>query len=170
MALFTRGSLCKLCTLPMQKRNEVVVFPHLVSNTHDALFAFNGAVLHKACVRAHPWGAMAMRQKQFVHETILPNTQRRCVLCQNQVENAAQLIATGLLTVDEKHPLYRFNWMEAHKRCLSHWDELPALVYELKTFAKSGKWVDFDPQHRAMDSLMDVLTAITPGRAETAQL
>lgn len=168
MALFNKGSLCKLCKLPMQKRNEVIIFPHLVSNTHDPLYVFSSAVLHKTCVRSHPWGAVAVRQKQFVHETLLPNAKRNCVLCEEKITDAAQLIAMGIITLDEKHPLYSFNWVEAHKRCITHWNELPVLVHELKKFAKSGKWVDFHPEHRAMDQLLDILIPMVPGRAETA--
>lgn len=168
MALFTKGSQCKLCKLPMERRKDVIVFPHLVSNTHDPLFIFNNGVFHKTCVRQHPWGEMAVQQKQFVHETILPNTKRECVLCCNKIESPAQLVGTGILILDKKHPLYRFNWLEAHKQCLAHWSELPVLVNELRKFAKSGKWVDFDPKHRAMENLLEVLIPLTPGRAATA--
>lgn len=170
MALFTRGNLCSLCKLPMQSRKEVVVFPHLVSNAHDPLFAFNGVVVHKTCVQAHPWGAAALRQKQYVHNTILPAKKRQCVLCGENENNAAQLIATGLLTVDEKHPLYRYNWLEAHKRCVSHWEELPVLVHELEKYSQSGQWADFHNEYRAMETLINSLSYITPGRACTARL
>lgn len=170
MALFTRGNLCKLCGVPMENRRDVIIFPHLVSNLHDPLFVFNGAALHKTCVNQHPWGKMAVRQKQFVHETILPNANRECVLCHQKITDAAQLIATGILTHDTTNPLFRFNWLEAHKRCIPHWKELPVLVNELQKFAKSGKWVDFTPEHRAMDKLLDVLQPLIPGRAESARL
>jgi hypothetical protein len=170
MALFTRGNPCTLCRLPMENRREVIIFPHLVGNLHDPLFVFNGAVAHKTCVHQHPWGKMAVRQKQFVHETILPNTKRECALCHQKITDAAQLIATGVLTTDSNQPLSHFNWLEVHKKCLSHWKELPVLVNELQKFAKSGKWVDFTPEHRAMDKLLDVLQPLVPGRAENARL
>lgn len=170
MALFTRGNLCTLCMLPMERRKEVIIFPHLVSNTHDPLFAFNNNAFHKVCVRKHPWGEMAVKQKQFVHETILPNTKRECVLCEEKVAEPTQLVGTGILTSSQKHPLFKFNWVEAHKGCITHWEELPVLVSELQKFASTGKWADFDPKFKSIEKLLAILSALKPGRAETAML
>lgn len=165
MALFTPGNTCNLCKLPMEKRKEVIIFPHLVSNAHDPLATFSSGVFHKTCVRSHPWGTAAIRQKQYVHETILPTTKKECALCGEIISDLNLLISTGLLTARPKHALYRYNWLQAHKRCLSHWEELPILVNELTKFAQNGKWADFNPEYRVLEKLLETITALHPGRA-----
>ncbi len=170
MALFTRGNLCTLCRLPMENRRDVIIFPHLVSNLHDPLFMFSGGVFHKTCVSQHPWGKMAVRQKQFVHETILPNKKKVCVICRTNIAETTQLVTTGILTSDVLHPLFRFNWLEAHKRCCAHWRELPVLINELQKFIKNGQWADFNPEYRSVESLLETIQPLVPGRAESLSL
>lgn len=170
MALFTPGQVCNLCGNPMEKRKDVIVFPHMVNNINEPLYFFNGGVFHKSCVYTHPMGKIAIRQKQFVQENLVPGANRWCTFCDGKISDPNQLIATGILTLDENHPLYEYNWLEAHKRCIPHWDGLPKLVNELEKYVAEKNWKDIHPEFRAMQRLINTLKPLIPGRAETAML
>lgn len=170
MALFVRGSKCKFCGSAMNRRSEVLIFPHMTNNTSEPLAAFNSSAFHTKCVLAHPWGKTAIRQKQYINDSLSPATPRWCALCNGRIIGHDKQVGTGILTLDEKQPLFRFNWLTAHKKCLTHWHELPDLISELENYLEEGQWKDYHPEYRVLESLASTLKVYVPGRAETAML
>lgn len=149
MALIFLGkSKCSLCGMVLEEGQDITAFPAFVSNELDPLLLFNDAAFHRECFNNHPLAKEAETRRREIGER-LGSGNRSCVVCKRQIMDPDDYLAIGHLTADPFHPLYRFNYTQAHLSHLKDWVDLP-LVYELLTNLKeSSGW-----RGRSLDYLL----------------
>lgn len=139
MAIHIEGSTCPICHKPLAPGADITLFPAFVINTNDPLYIFNDTAIHKQCVDRHPHG----RDATWARNEFLSYTRpsfRRCALCDEIVKSPDNYIATGYLTCAKSSPLYRFNFLQFHRTCLSRWPELRQLKEAIASELQSKRW------------------------------
>jgi hypothetical protein len=139
MAIFIPGMRCALSGRTVASREELVAFPAFVANEADPLFVFSDAVIHIDAFRQHPLAEAAQaRLEEGLQRT--PPRNRRCLACANQILDVNDYVGVGHLTPDREQPLYRFNYAQFHRTCLSSWPGRANLVAALDLLEQSGTW------------------------------
>jgi hypothetical protein len=140
MAIIIREkTLCSLCGKVLHHEQKVVSFPPFVHNERDPLLLFHDAAFHEDCFSKHHFADRVLRRVTEMQQRIGPGN-RACVVCSNQVKDPDDYFALGHLTDDEKHALFKYNYLQAHRSCLAKWPELPFLCRELERLNKSDTW------------------------------
>jgi hypothetical protein len=159
MAIIIRGkSKCSLCGAIIQEGQEVVAFPPFVPNELDPLWIFNDGAFHADCFYSHPLASKAQTRYKEIKAHTGPGN-RLCAVCKKQIKDPDEYFTLGHLTGDESHPLYSYNYMQAHQSCLPEWPELPYLYEQVEKLMHSGTW-----EGRALERLLaDLIRAVTLG-------
>lgn len=140
MAVFIVGKTsCPLCERIIEEGEAVVSFSPFVANELDPLWIFSDGVFHAACFYREPLAQKAQLRYQELQRRTGPGN-RFCVVCEEEIKYPDDYLTLGHLTEDETHPLYRFNYTQAHRSCLAKWPELSGLCKELKEFNESEAW------------------------------
>jgi predicted nucleic acid-binding Zn ribbon protein len=139
MAIIVDGMMCSLCGKPIEKGQQIIAFASFVANELDPLWIFNDGAFHSECFYKHPLAEKAQARQKEVLEQLGPGN-RFCVVCKRKIIDHDDYFTLGHLTEDERHPLYRYNYVQAHRSHLSKWSELP-YVYELIVdLERSSTW------------------------------
>jgi hypothetical protein len=140
MAIVIRGkSKCVLCGNLLRDGDEVVSFSPFVSNELDPLWKFSDAGFHVNCFHQDALSEKAQQRYEELRNHVgLGN--RTCVVCKTEITDPDDYFAVGHLTDDREHPLYRYNYVQAHRSCLPQWSELSQLSGLIEDVQKSGAW------------------------------
>jgi hypothetical protein len=160
VAIFIEGMTCPLCGTPMWTNpgQEIVCFSPLVSNLRDPLILFDDGCFHEHCFSRHPLAekALARQQELLEHSKPWPPS---CAVCGHTITHPDDFFTLGHLTEDEDHPLYRFNYLKTHIRCLSEWEDLGRVIDLLEALNRSEIW-----DGPALDRLLSEMRPILDGR------
>jgi hypothetical protein len=140
MAIVLPETKCRICGVAATAQPPYVMFPPFVANELDPLFPFSDAVVHEACLRTHPWGPAARAVRALIHEQNA-NSVRRCVVCQEAITDPDDYLTTWYLTSDTRSPLFRFNWVQLHRRHLDQWEDWPEVQRILGEMRVAGSWI-----------------------------
>ncbi|MBN8709292.1 MAG: hypothetical protein J0I10_07915 [Verrucomicrobia bacterium] len=139
MAIFIPGMHCAVSGKAIASSDEVVAFPAFVSNQADPLYVFSDAVVHVEAFQKHPLADKVQARYSEFRERNAPKS-RLCFICGKQIADPDDYLGLGYLIDDQSHPLFRFNYAHFHRCCLRGWNELPALLDQIKDFDRSGQW------------------------------
>lgn len=155
MAILIYGKTeCPLCGKPIWEGQKVVAFSPFVDNELDPLWMFNDGAFHAGCFYEHPLAEEAQRRYQEIRKRHGPDN-RFCVVCKREIRDPDDYFAVGHLVENVLHPLYRYNYIQAHRSCLPRWDELSHVYELLKDLKQSGAW-----QGQSLDELLAELRDI----------
>lgn len=140
MAVIIEGkTVCPLCGKTINEGQEVVAFSHFVPNELDPIWMFSDGAFHATCFYEHPLAEKAQARWREIIERLSPGS-RFCVVCKKEIKDWQDYFTLGYLVDDASHPLYHYNYTQAHRSHLSKWAELP-YVYELiEDLRQSGTW------------------------------
>lgn len=140
MAIFIVGKTqCPLCEQIIEEGEEIVSFPPFIPNDLDPLWIFSDGVFHAACFYREPLANKAVLRYEELRQKNGPGN-RICVVCSSEIKDPDEYITLGHLTEDEKHPLFKYNYAQVHRSCLSKWSEVPFLCQEIRQLSQSGTW------------------------------
>lgn len=157
MAIVIEGKTpCLLCWRVIEAGQEIVGFPAFVTNELDPLLLFNDAAFHEECFIKHPLAEKVLKRVEELRRRTGPGN-RFCVVCGKEITNPDDYFTMGYLVDDPHHPLYHYNYTQAHHSHLPKWAELP-YVYELiEDLKQSGTW-----RGETLDKLSDELRIALP--------
>lgn len=118
--------------------DERVNFSPLVVNELDPLSVFSDAVFHAACVHKHPLGSKALSMYSELRAKTSPSN-RRCIASGRLITEPDRYIGVGILTSDEKDPLYCFNFAQFDRAALVSWPGRKQLAALLADALESGR-------------------------------
>ncbi len=119
-------SVCPLCgdlLHPRDSERPCEVLPYLVRNRLDPLARLHDMVVHVDCLDRDRAAARARRLAEL-HVVATGGT--RCHVCGRDVA-AGESFATGVVTSDPTHPLWRANYCLLHRACFQRWELASAL-------------------------------------------
>jgi hypothetical protein len=140
MAILLRGmTRCPICGIVIEEGDEVVLFPHVVINEADPLYALSDAACHRSCLNGDPLGAPMCE----VSEQYLANAgpgKRACAVCSIEVRDPDDYLFIGYLGNPSDDPLGSFNWTHLHKSHISSWHQAREFLMLAKTTLSKGHW------------------------------
>lgn len=140
MTLLLRGkTICNICGQVIGENDEAVGFSPFVMNAADPLFRFDDAAMHATCFASHPLAEKAKARYEEVRSRLAPS-QRICMICSKKISDPDDYFGLGHLVDSPDSKLYRFNYAQFHRSCLSQWEDLPSLVGSLVELDESGTW------------------------------
>ena len=140
MAIIIRGkSKCTLCGKFLEEGQEVVAFSPFVGNELDPLWVFSDAGFHADCFHQHPLSGEAKARYENSLKRTGPHN-RVCVVCKREIKDPDDYFTLGYLVSDRFHPLFPYNYTQAHCSCLPKWPECFHLYELIKDLAQSGDW------------------------------
>lgn len=133
MALFVPGMKCRICGVPMTNSDELIGFPHFVSDRGSDLWFFSDGVFHRHCFKKHK---LATEVEEFAAQAIKNNkpANRICAICSEVITEPDDYIGSGLLTNLKSNPLYEFNFMHYHLSHIPSWSRLEEFLARLRKF------------------------------------
>lgn len=151
MAVFIVGKTrCPLCEQTIVEGQAIKSFPPFIPNELDPLWKFSDGVFHASCFQGDPLADKAeIRYQELRHRNGPGN--RVCVVCSSEINDPCDYIALGHLTEDKKHLLFKFNYWQAHRSCLSKWPEVAFLCQEIKKLSQSETWGGDSLEHLIAD-------------------
>lgn len=157
MAVIILGkSKCPLCCKLMREGQNLISFPHFVANELDPAWVFSDRAFHVECFQSHPLAEKAQTRYEEIMARSGPGN-RFCVVCKGAITDPDDYFTVGHLVDDEHHPLYRYNYTQAHRSHLSAWAELTYVYKLIEDLKQSGTW-----QGEALDRLLTELSAAVP--------
>ena len=139
MANIIYGMKCPLCGKPMEEGQPLVAFPPFVGNELNPLWFFNDAAFHADCFETHPLAAKALARSEEAISESRPE-KRVCFICGRRIDNMADYFGIPHLVDDARHPLFRYNYTQAHLSCLRDWPDRSHLHELLEDLNRSGEW------------------------------
>jgi hypothetical protein len=140
MAVFIVGrTCCPLCERVIKEGEDIISFSPFVANQLDPLWIFSDGVFHADCFHREPLSHKALERYQEIRRRLGPGN-RFCVVCEEEIKDPDNYFTLGYLTEDESEPLYKYNYTQVHRSCLSNWPELSRVFAEIDKFNISGKW------------------------------
>lgn len=151
MALFFSGKTpCAICGKPVHAADDPVLFPPFVQNRRDPLLVFSDAVVHQACLDAHPHGDDALRRVRQILAHTGPG-KRRCEVCGEQITDPDDYFGTSYLAPDSA-PVSEFNYIQLHRTHFPQWERADDFRRAVDAYLSSDAWdgptVVFDPLPR----------------------
>jgi hypothetical protein len=152
MALFVLGKTpCQICNRPLMKGDSVVSFSPFVANRRDLLYRFSDAAFHKACFEAEPLAEAAIRRSEDVRTRGGP-ANRRCAVCEQQINDPDDYFGVGFLTDDPGSLAFEFNYLTLHRSHFFQWERATNFRRAMETFLLLDAWegplIRFDPLPR----------------------
>jgi hypothetical protein len=149
MAIIISGKTkCESCGKIIEVDQEAVSFPHFVANEMDPLWVFCDGAFHAQCFYAHPLAQVAQRRYKDLLRHNGPGN-RACVVCKKEIQAPDEYFTLGHLTEDKAVPLYHYNYIQAHRSCLSAWRDLAFVIKLIEGLKDSGTW-----RGNALDDLL----------------
>ena len=140
MAIVLRGkSKCSICGKVLEEGQEIVMFSPFVSNEMDPLWMFSDAAFHASCFQEHPLAKDALKRSEELMKHTGPGN-HTCVVCKEEIKDFDDYFALGHLLSDPAHPLYRYNYLRAHRSHLPQLPELSQLSKLVADLKDSGTW------------------------------
>ena len=146
-------SECHICGKVLESSEDIVLFPPFIANMLDPLYIFNDAGVHMRCLEKHPLGQQALLYRDKDISATRPEN-RICSIGKNKIENPDDYIFLGLLTSDENHPLYKFNFTTIDRRNLNKWKNKEEFISCTLKFKESGCWKEF-AGNKYLDRLLE---------------
>lgn len=143
---------CPICGKTIEAGQEVVAF-RAFSGISSPLSIFRDAVLHKSCFDSHPLSSRAL---QAIREQD-QNLQHVCRVCEQRIVNPDDYFAIFGLTEDETHPLFKYHYLEFHRKHLTQWKEFDNFYKALKDVIQSE---NFDSDKRDLEWLAKEIEGI----------
>lgn len=123
---------CPICGKTIEAGQEIVAF-RAFSGISSPLRIFRDAVLHKSCFNSHPLSSKAL---QTIREQD-QNLQRICRVCEQRLVDPDDYFATFGLVEDESHPLFKYRYLEFHRKHLTQWEAFDNFYNALKEAIQS---------------------------------
>lgn len=140
MALVFRGlSSCSVCNEVIQAADEMVAFPHVISNQRDPLWPFSDTACHAACAKRSP----EIQQLAAIAEEHYRRTgpgNRKCEVCCKEILDPENCLMFGYLGDPELDELGRFNFIHIHKSHLANWKPLKEFLAIGQAAIDDGRW------------------------------
>ncbi len=133
------SSKCRLCGRIVERGQPAIAFPAFVVNDADGLAAFNDALMHHACFETHPLAPVALAAYEDYCKRSVPEA-RRCEVCGQLINDPDQFLGLGLLAADQTNPLFEYNYLHFHRRCIGVWPKRATLLHLLMQMKSLGKW------------------------------
>ena len=158
MALVLIGKTpCVICGQPIEKDDRVEAFPPFVWNEADALWPFNDAAVHVACLETHPLRP-ALKEAMDERSRKMGPDKRKCLVCNETIQTPEDFFLIPWLTGDPSNPLKRFNYTKLHVSHVPLWKDVEEYRRLLNEAAQSGTWKGI-----GLQALRDILAAATGG-------
>jgi hypothetical protein len=151
VALFFSGkTICAICGKPVHDTEDPVLFPPFVPNRRDLLLVFNDAVVHRACLEAHPRGDEAVHRIRQIQVQTGPG-KRKCVVCSQQILDPDDYFGTAYLAPDGTR-VGQFNYLHVHRSHFAQWERADDFRRAVEAYVSSDAWdgptIVFDPLPR----------------------
>jgi predicted nucleic acid-binding Zn ribbon protein len=160
MALLLRGKTdCAVCGKVINEDDEATLFPHIIANEQDALFALSDSACHRECAQSDLRGQNMIAAFE---ESLLRSGpgHRECAVCGEQVLDPDDYFLIGRLTGDTSAPLFKFNYTHLHKSHVAEWDQAAAFLAAAKTHIDTGLW-----SGEALQGIMESVNLQSPDTA-----
>lgn len=139
MAIVLLGETsCAICAKVIERGDEAVLFPDVVLNEKDPLFALSDAACHAACVNGDARG----RAMLAAADTHLRNTgpgKRACAACGGEILDPDDYLLIPRLG-DSTDPLGKFNYTHLHASHIRDWKQADAFLTAAKAAIDAGRW------------------------------
>ena len=153
MEMIIRGqTACAICGDVLEAEHEIEAFPSFTENPRDPLYAFNEAVIHRACFDAHPMADAAARRRRHFIKHRLATVRRICKVCDGIIDGSEEAISIGHLTANRDQPAFRYNYAQFHESHLRSWPDLHLLLEAVVDLQRSDEW-----DHEDLQPLIDLL-------------
>jgi hypothetical protein len=140
MAILLIGkTTCPICGKVIEEGDEAVLFPHIILNELDPLYALSDGACHSACVSADPLGRAMLAAAEEYYKKAGPG-KRACVVCGNQVLDPDDYLLIGYLGDSSTEPLGRFNYTHLHKSRIRDWKQADEFLGLARAAVSSGQW------------------------------
>ncbi len=146
MSILIQGMPCPLCSLPIQKGQEVIGFPSFIPNRLDPLWVFNDGIFHSECLLKHSLADRVITRYEEFQKNSEP-THRQCEICKLEITNPDEYLGLGHLTDEESQEIHRYNYTNFHYSCLKHWNNKTHLYKLFEQLKHSKTWDDKDIQY-----------------------
>ena len=139
MVLVTKNTRCRLCG-ELMGSSEIMTLPSFPRNRSDRLAPFSGGAIHPKCFDEHPLSALAQefsdRRRRHAREPC------RCVVCGDPVLEGPgnDGLTTSLLSTEEDHPLFAYNFTCIHREHLEDWSQLAEFRQAVARAIEAGRW------------------------------
>jgi hypothetical protein len=118
------GMRCQICAQPILREEAKVFLPPFVVNQLDPLFKLSNGASHRRCYEVH--ASRADIEARLELAAAFRDRKHRCVVCARKIARS-DLVTPGFITADRESPLFRFNYVTAHKEHLDQWEHYPTL-------------------------------------------
>lgn len=157
MAIIFEGlSKCPLCDKVLDKTKTYLGFPPVTNNKKDALFVFSDSGVHEECVNKHPF-ADRLHHIMQAYDSSLP-VSRVCIVDGQIIKHPDHMIGFGMLTSDEKQPLFKYNFIRLNKENICDWNQREEFLSIAKKFIDDGEWDNYGEIHR-LQYLISIINA-----------
>jgi len=140
MALVFRGlSRCSVCNEVIQANDEVIAFPHVISNESDLLWRFSDSACHADCAQHSPKIQKLMAITEERHRRTGPG-KRKCQVCGEEILDWDDCIMFGYLGDPAIDALARFNFTHLHKSHVAKWQPVTEFLTMAQAEIDDGHW------------------------------
>ncbi|MFT3823156.1 MAG: hypothetical protein QM731_04515 [Chitinophagaceae bacterium] len=140
MAIVFEGlSKCPLCNEVLDKENEFMLVPPVISNTKDELFLFSDAGIHVECLDRSENRNKLLYHIQQYHE-LLSRAKLKSIADGEQAGDGRDMLLIGLLSSNEKEELSEFNYTVLNLNKLKQWEDYDRFIDVAGKFLSEGKW------------------------------
>ena len=140
MAILLRGkTTCPICGSVIDEGDEATLFPHLILNELDPLYALSDGACHSACVNNDAVGRAMLAAAEEYYKWAGPG-KRACVVCGNQVLDQDDYLLIGYLGDPATEPLAKFNYTHLHKSHVRDWNQADEFLAIARAALAAGRW------------------------------
>jgi hypothetical protein len=156
MSILLRGKTrCPICGNVIEEGDEAVLFPHIVLNKKDPLYALSDRACHSACVSGDALGRAMVAEADRYYKSTGPG-KRGCAACGNQILDPDDYLLIAYLADPSADPLGKFNYTHLHKSHIREWKQADEFLALAKAAIDAGKWQG--------DALLKIIREIEAGR------
>jgi hypothetical protein len=140
MAIVLLGETsCAICAKVIERGDEAVLFPDVVLNEQDPLYALSDAACHAACVNADARGRAVLAASDMHVRNTGPG-QRACAVCGGEILDPNDYLLIPWLGDSLTEPLGRFNYTHLHTSHIRDWKQADAFLAVAKGAIGAGRW------------------------------
>lgn len=140
MAILLRGkTACKVCGTVIQSLDEVISFPHIISNESDPLWPFSDTSCHIDCAKQSPEVLKLIAITEEHYRRTGPG-KRKCQVCGEEILDPDDCLALGYLGDPAVDALARFNFIHLHKSHVADWKSAAEFLAVAQAAIDNGRW------------------------------
>jgi hypothetical protein len=140
MSILLRGKTrCPICGNVIEEEDEAVLFPHIILNEKDPLYALSDAACHSTCVNRDALGQAMLAAVDEYYKRTGPG-KRGCAVCGSQILDPDDYLLIAYLANPLTDPLGKFNYTNLHKSHIQDWKQADEFLTLAKAAIDADQW------------------------------